>query len=348
MPMDRRRDLLKRLIEQIQSGEFPYEDKPPEPIDWTSYDQAQINEINDVLIEIRETVDRVWDKIKPPEDDDSNGPGRPPTPSPDVAKALLVQQYFEASNRQTQGLVKLFQEKLGIQDTFSYKTVERGYDNDEVLAIIDAVQEDAADSVAHHEAGLAVDGTGLPTSQKINYETAKRKGRKRDWEHLVATFGTTTGMMLGMTVLESPHDAETTAFKDALPSQDRFPNLELGTADAGFLSRKNVELLHEQGITPRIFPKKNVGFKSKGHAGWHTMLRALLEDPHAWLREYHQRSKAETGFSVLQHSNPRAIRRRLKDRKHGAAKVRGSVFNLRRKVYLSYLTDWLTPARVGG
>lgn len=347
MPPEGTRDLLQRLITQIQNGTFPYDEKTPDPIDWASYDAAQINEINDILNEIRRTVNRVWQRTQPTEENEDNGPGRPPTHPPDVAKALLVQQYFETSNRQTQGLIQLFKEKLDIQDTFSYKTIERGYDNDDVMRIVDAVRDDAANSVAPHETGFATDGTGLPTSQKINYETSKRKGRKRDWEHLIATFGTQTGMILEMTLLEDANDAEAPAFKHALPSKDRFPNLETGTADAAFLSRENVERLHEQGITPRIFPKKNVGFKSKGHAGWHTMLRALLNDPQTWLRDYHQRSKAETGFSVLQTRHPRAIRRRLKTRKHAAGRVRGSVHNLRRKVYLSYLTNWLAPPALG-
>lgn len=346
MPGDGTRELLQRAIQAIQGGEFPYEDKPAEPIDWTAYDQAQINEVNDVLCEIRDTVDRVWARLDP-DTDEPTGPGRPPTPPPAVAKALLVQQYFEASNRQAEGLVKLFQEKLGIEDAFSYKTIERGYDNDSVLAIVETAFDDAAESVAHAEIGIAIDGTGLPTSLKVNYETAKRKGRKRDWEHMVAGFGQATGMMLTQTILASPQDAEIQAFGDVVPSAGRFPNLELGTADAGFLSRANVELLHEQGLTPRIFPKTNVGFQSKGHAGWHQMLRAFLEDAQAWLRDYHQRSKAESGFSVFQRVFNRPLRRRIKDRRDGEAKVRGCAFNLRRKVYLSYLTDWLNPVALG-
>lgn len=119
MPGDGIRDLLKRLITQVQKGEFPYEDKTPQPIDWTSYDEAQINEINDVLNEIRRTVDRVWQRLQPNQENQIKTPGRPRTHPPDVSKALLVQQYFETSNRQTQGLVKLFQEKLGIQSTFA-------------------------------------------------------------------------------------------------------------------------------------------------------------------------------------------------------------------------------------
>jgi len=83
---------------------------------------------------------------------------------------------------------------------------------------------DAANSVAPHKAGLAVDGTGRPTSPKANYETTKlrdyetvkRTGIRPAWEHLVSTFGTTTGRILDRTVLGSSHDAETQAFEDAL------------------------------------------------------------------------------------------------------------------------------------
>lgn len=61
--------------------------------------------------------------------------GRLETHSADPAKAVLLQQYFGVSNRVTEGLVKLFREKMQIEQKFSYKTIERAYNNPLVIMI---------------------------------------------------------------------------------------------------------------------------------------------------------------------------------------------------------------------
>lgn len=51
--------------------------------------------------------------------------GKPETHPADLAKTVLLQQYFLSSNRVTEGLVMLFKEKRQIEQMFSYKTIER-------------------------------------------------------------------------------------------------------------------------------------------------------------------------------------------------------------------------------
>lgn len=120
---------LDQLMKQLKEDKFKYTPKKDEEIDWSKYDKAQINEINDMLLMIKEAVDTASQRLNV-ESKMSNGPGRPPPNHPaDLAKALLMQQYFGVSNRVTEGLVLLFKEKVGITDTFSYKTIERAYEN---------------------------------------------------------------------------------------------------------------------------------------------------------------------------------------------------------------------------
>ena len=65
--------------------------------------------------------------------------GRPPVHPGDVAKALLVQQYFGTANRVTQGFIQLFKEELGITSEFSYKTIGRGYERKDVREILERI-----------------------------------------------------------------------------------------------------------------------------------------------------------------------------------------------------------------
>ena len=50
--------VLKKLLDSVDSGDFKYESREKKVIDWSSYDQAQINEINDMLVYIKDVVDR--------------------------------------------------------------------------------------------------------------------------------------------------------------------------------------------------------------------------------------------------------------------------------------------------
>ena len=118
---------LRDLVSSVRDGTFQYEGKPKRSLDWSSYDEAQVREVSDMLALIKRFVEVASGRIPPEEYERSKRRGRPSTyPPSDVAKALLLQSYFGVSNRVAAGLVDLFKEKLGISKAFSYKTIERG------------------------------------------------------------------------------------------------------------------------------------------------------------------------------------------------------------------------------
>ena len=128
---------LDQLIKQLKEDQFKYTPKEDKEIDWGKYDRAQINEINDMLLMIKKAVDIASRRLDiEARIEAGKGPGRTPNHPDDLAKALLMQQYFGVSNRVTEGLVLLFKEKLGLKDIFSYKTIERAYENPLVTLIL--------------------------------------------------------------------------------------------------------------------------------------------------------------------------------------------------------------------
>jgi predicted P-loop ATPase/GTPase len=81
---EKRRLTVKKLQETVSSvrkGTFPYKEKEPKKIDFAQYNQAQINEVADVLETMRDIVDHAYQRIHEREDAAIHkGPGRPPTP----------------------------------------------------------------------------------------------------------------------------------------------------------------------------------------------------------------------------------------------------------------------------
>lgn len=55
---------LQNIVTAIRSGEFEYEEKEKRRIDWRKYDEAQVNEIADVLQMMNDSVDTSFERMR--------------------------------------------------------------------------------------------------------------------------------------------------------------------------------------------------------------------------------------------------------------------------------------------
>lgn len=350
MPKETKQSILRKLLREIadKSGEFIYEKKMPEKIDWTSYDRAQINEINDMLETIRDMVDKAVENlgIEKEYEERVKQPGRAPVFPGDLAKTVLLQQYFHTSNRLTEGLVRLFREKMKISKHFSYKSVERAYENHDVKRILGEVARLTQVPVSEKERDFSTDGTGLPTSIKYNYEQEKYgKGKKADnnlerFEQAIITIGCKYKLIADFVITENPRAGETPYLKEAVSKiSQNYSSVDLWTADSAYLARYNISAIGSIGAKPRIYPKKDDTFRAKGSHEWKQMHYDFIEKPQEWLREYHKRSMSETVNSTLLRMYPRPLSRRIRARRMVEADARYIGYNIKRIVYLGYLED---------
>jgi transposase len=347
------RKLLKKLLESIECEEYTYEPKEKKRIDWTSYDHAQIHEIDDMLRAIKNMVDlacmRLSIAVKPP------CRGRPPIYPGDKAKAILMQQYFGTSNRVTEGFMILFKEKLGIEE-FSYKTVERAYDDLDVRRILCEVSQITQEPVSDKEHIFSSDGTGLPTSIKQNYEREKREKRKEKennhekkkkkcihgFEQAIITAGIQYKMIASFIITENPYAAEGPYLEEALSTvQENYSHIRMMLGDAAYLSRKNTSVVAAAGAIPRFYPKKNVTLRAKGSPAWKKMLYQFIKDPQSWLRQYHQRSISESVNSAFMRMFEKKLTRRIRSRRITESIARACDYNIKRCSYLRYLAPHL-------
>lgn len=331
---------LNRLIGNVRDRTFPYEEREEKPIDWASYTQAQIHEVNDTLILIRGSVDSTAEPPKP-----RSGKGRTKEyAAHDLAKTLLMQQYLGASNRVAQGYAQLFREKLGLSRVPHYKAIERAYEDPRVRKVLDDVFALTQQPEKGHVEGLVLDGSALPRSAKANWESQKASGKAKR-EHYDGSVAMLTVPHLIVTAhvpLAVGFDSECPTLAPLLEAtvehHGRLDGAVLG-GDAAFLSRNNCTLVEAHGGVPRIFPKRGVTLDPQGSKAWRRMLEALLDDPQGWLREYHERSLGETHWGRHKHRNPRPLRRRL-DRRRGTEKhARFIKDNLTRLGYLRRLGE---------
>ena len=102
---------LRNLVSAVRNGTFHYDGRQTKSLDWSSYDEAQVHELADMLERIRDLADETSTQVSPSLLE-HNESGRPPCPPVKVAKTLLLQSYFGVSNRVAAGLVRVFKEKL--------------------------------------------------------------------------------------------------------------------------------------------------------------------------------------------------------------------------------------------
>ena len=336
-----------KLMEKMKNDEFKYTPKEEKEIDWAKYDKAQINEINNTLLLIRDMVDEACRRLKIEEVPKKKDRGRPSKPPGDLAKAVLMQQYFGVSNRVTEGLVNLFREKMEIRSRFSYKAIERAYEIPEVTLILQEVFKIAQEPIGDKEHIFSIDGSGVPTSTKQNWENDKKKGETKGYEKMIAMVGNQYKMISSVIFTENPEANESPYLEPlVLETAEKYDEVDLVTADAGYISRVNCDIIARIGAVPRIYPKRGITLRQKGSKAWTDMLLSFINDPQKWLEEYHSRSISETANSTYKRDFPVPLRRIMNVRRKQEAFARVCDYNLKRRCYLRYLEG--IPLKVGG
>lgn len=342
MPERQEQKKMRFLLKGYEEGWLKYEPREKKEIDFNKYTIAQVNEINNVLLLIRRIVDDAYLSIP-----EREGAGRPSKSACDKAKAILMQQFFQCSNRVAEGFAELFREKLGIKEHLTYKDIERAYENPEVALIIHVAHQLSNEPVAGNEKNFSIDGTGLPESSKQNYASDKEKGKEiKGYEKLIAIFGNCY-KLIGACDIADAKDNESPYLQPLLDElMGIYEELNLFSGDPAYLSRENCDAIASYGGTPRIYPKSNTVVNQRGSKAWTQMLLAFITDPQKWLEEYHIRSISESGNSVIKRRFPRNLLKKDDTRRKCEAFSRVCVYNLRQLNYIHYLypeirVNWL-------
>lgn len=357
---------LRNILQAVKDGTFRYEEREEKKIDWKLYNEAQLNELADMLKMIRNSVDIAVERIKTREQKEiRQGPGRPPIPSGDIAKVLLLQSYFGVSDRVAGGLLKVFDSKLGISQTFSYKTIERGYDPERTKIIFDEIFKLTNEWSNFAENMFGVDGTGDPTTNKINYESKRAEqrkdhekkdgtehnskimnawpGKRKDFQYSVLSGGIHTKVIGGFSTTGDHSIGELTQFPAAMKQTAKnAPSLEIVLGDRLYANRPVCKLVGSYGTTLFSLPKLNSTIHSKGVPEWSKMVHKLILDPQGFLEIIHNRSISETINSMMKRREPAPIRKRLDQRKDIEEYLKVNIHNLRQSCYLTYLSPLLT------
>lgn len=311
MPVSKAQRMLDDIIASLKSRDFKYEAKEEKEINWAAYNLSKIHEIDLFLTFVREAVDSACQRVL-----QGRGPGRPPCDASDLAKIVLMKEFFQVGERQAEGLGMLFREKLSLKNSVSASSIGRAYSNPDVQVILLQVFEMTSKPISDKETSFSADGTGLPLSIKQNYANDRDNQEKHaGYDKMAVMVSNNFHIATGFAHAEGTANDAPLLIPVLKQTAKNFTNINDVELDAGFLSRTNCNAINSFGAKSYIYPKEDITINKKGSTEWVTMLTALIEDPQEWLRQYHNRSQSETYNSSHKRRFTKPLLRKIKTRR---------------------------------
>ncbi len=242
---------------------------------------------------------------------------------------------------------------------FSYKTIERGYEPDRTKELLDEVLIIMNEAGNPFEKVFSTDGTGDPTTMKVNYESKRSQQRaerekkrdkkertsdlfpsskgKHDFQYSVFASGVHTKMIAGFGSTDDRHVGELSYYPHVIgETVEMCPGIDTMLGDALYANRNICSLTDSYGLNMYFLPKTNSTFRAGGVPSWKRMLYSLVDHPQEWLEKYHMRSISECVNSMLKRKMPTKIRKKLPQRKRTEEFLKINMHNLRQYDYLRH------------
>jgi transposase len=261
------------LLKDPKEKEKIYPSQEERKINWPAYNLTKIREASDMLMFIRELVNK---SILP---STKGKRGKPLTNPKSLAKAILACELLGLPERNAQDWIAILSSQLGIKELLDDRVIGEAYDKPEVACILKQV----FDHVRKSDGILSGDGTGLERSRKENYASTKSK------EGTYMTSIVDSREVVQAFDISGVHECQ---IMHELVKEVRGDSLRL---DAGFNDRALATEIEELFMTPYIYPKKCNNLN--GDLAWKFMYLEFFFDVYFWLKEYHQRSHCESFHS---------------------------------------------------
>lgn len=286
------RDRQARGAEQDTSVEpAPKVKRPTYRQDWPNYNLAQTNEghhFQDLLADLCRTVE------EPPHP----GRGRKPVPLADQVYAATMKVYSLFSARRFMSQLEEAVERGHVARVMHFNSVLNALENKALTPILHRLIQLSSLPMRAVEKTFAPDSSGFCTSRHIRWFDVKYgvTRQKAEWVKVHLMTGTKTNIVTAVEI----HDkdaADCPQFKPLVEKTAENFILEEVTADKGYLSAENLDLVHGMGGTAYIPFKSNSTVGSGGI--WEKMYLHFMLRREDFLRHYHARSNVESTFSAI-------------------------------------------------
>jgi len=268
--------------------------------DWSAYNAAQTEEKTRFAALLAELCRGI------PQPEQSNG--RPRLPLSDMVFASAFKVYTGFSSRRFTSDMREVHDTGLIASTPHFNSVSNYLANPELTPILKSLVTLSSLPLKAVESDFAVDSSGFSTSRFIRWFN-KKYGRELDnqeWVKVHLMAGVKTKIVTSVEVSGWTAN-DTTFFEPLVETTARHFQIAEVSADKGYTSHKNLELVTQLGAMPYIPFKSNVVEPRDGSV-WAKMYHFYMFNRDNFLQHYHKRSNVETVFSMIKGKFGDAVR----------------------------------------
>lgn len=260
---------------------------------WTDYNKSQMKE-KSIFVEL---LRELCNLIEQPQHDK----GRKPVDYSDMIYSLALKTYLTFSSRRVHSDLKLAVKTGTIEKPFHFNTLLKYLENRDLKYILTKLIEISALPFKHAELDFAIDATGFGTSRYVLWKDIRNSGKEkvRLFRKAHCVYGVKTNIITSVNITEGyVHDS--TQFAPLIKrTADNFEIRDI-YADKAYSSKANLNLVVELGGFPYIPFKSNA---TRSHSSnsrvWRQVFDYFNRSPRSFNLHYHQRSNAESGFSMI-------------------------------------------------
>jgi transposase len=262
---------------------------------WPAYNQAQMTEKNRLQILLRDLCRGIPDPGRPA---GKRGPAK--TPLADQVFAIAFKVYSTFSGRRFNCDLQDAMQKGYISNSMHANKICCFLESEELTQILHNLIIQSSLPLRTVETVFAPDSTGFSTSRFVRWYDEKygltRSGK--EWVKAHAICGVKTNVVTAV-VIEDKYANDSPILKPLVETTAKsgFEVKEV-PADKAYLSHENLELIHRMGATAFVPFKSN---SQPGEPGslWEKLFAYYQFRRDEFLPHYHQRSNAESTFSMV-------------------------------------------------
>jgi transposase len=261
--------------------------------DWANYNKAQVNQ--------KEMFMKLLNGLCQSIDEPSYTFGRPRLPLSDMVFASALKVFTTFSLRRFMSDMRTALEKGYTDTSCTYVSVSNYMKDPELTPLLKKLITASALPLKAMESNFSIDSSGFSTSRFSRWYDHKY-GKEKDvrvWYKAHLVNGNSTHIVSAVEITDAYENDTVMLEQLTKETHQNFDVKEL-SADMGYMSRHNYDVLAGMDITPYIPFKTNVTGQPKGHNHiWRQMYGMFMYRQDEFLTHYHQRSNVETVFHMI-------------------------------------------------
>jgi len=273
-----------------KSVTFTATEKTTYPQNWPAYNSAQTNEQDKFLALLADLCSGL---VSPPSQN-----GRPRLPLSDAVFNVAFKVYSTISQRRFMSDLREAHKRGYISKVPHFNSISNYLENPELTPLLRDLIVKSSLPLQSVETNFAADSSGFTTCRFTRWFDVKygKERTKQDWVKVHLMCGVKTNIVTAVEI-EGQHasDSKLLPALTATTAQN-FAMNEI-SADKGYASKNNVEIITKFGATPFISMKETD--KGLGGGAWAQMYHYFNFRKQEFLQHYHKRSNVESTFSMM-------------------------------------------------